>query len=163
MSKAAKYIHEALASGGFAVIDAEVAATLRPDLWSRGGAEAGGDLLLLRRTNQLVGLRGVHRMTVRLRGIDRDLLVLTRSLDLLDRRIQWVTGREVVALEHEIQAPAAPARNDLTAGAARRAEEDRLRALRALAEQEPPSHDCSLRREILRAREEVARLDRVPA
>ncbi|MCX7662196.1 MAG: hypothetical protein N2Z61_00375 [Tepidimonas fonticaldi] len=88
------YLHTSLASIGFAILDAEWAATLRPDLWrpGNGGFEAAHDLAAAK--NMIRGLN-LPRYVLRLEGTERDLPLLARSPRDLERRIEWVTGRKV--------------------------------------------------------------------
>lgn len=79
----------------------------------------------------------------------RTVNVFARSADALPRRIEWVIGEAVIDLtnaEREQQPAAvrpAPPSNDKRA------------KLEALAMQEPPAHDCALRKDILAARREL--------
>lgn len=88
------YLHTSLACAGFAIIDSVIACTLRPDLWGRnGGMAAAHDMS----SNKVSSISG-HRFLLRLEGHHRDIEVIALDGDMLDRRIQWVTGVRVVEL-----------------------------------------------------------------
>jgi hypothetical protein len=95
-----QYTHQALAASGFAVIDSQVAMTMRPDIWN-SGMVCAGEFAQKSTKNSLGGISGVMRMTARLSGLDRPVRVLTRSTDRLAERIEWVTGFVVDKLEPE--------------------------------------------------------------
>jgi len=92
------YIHQSLASAGFAVLDPHIAATLRPDLWGsgNGGMEAAWEFS--RAKNMLNGLAGLSRFAARIEGTAQDIAVVARSSDYLAMRIEWVIGRSVIDL-----------------------------------------------------------------
>ncbi len=94
MSKFVTYAHQQLAACGFAVLSAEIAATLRPDMFTTG-MDAGHELSQANRRNAFTSLPRVMRMAAKLEGVARPLVVLTRSLDELERRIEHVTGFNV--------------------------------------------------------------------
>jgi len=160
MSKATDYVAQSLASAGFALVDGEFARTLRPDLW-HDGIQAAGDIGEAIRHNALMGLHGVLWGVATFEGSGRPVPVVTRSTDALATRIQWITGRKVLRLE-QAEAPAArpkAAQPGAVTQDAAWVEAQRIERLRKLAAQEPPEHGCALRTEILRAREELARLN----
>jgi hypothetical protein len=99
-SQISKFIHESLASAGFAVLSSSIAYSLRRDLWS-SGMDAGGDFATRNWRNSLGQIADLKRFRARLAGLDRDVEVVTRSADALEQRIQWVTGREVLSLVEE--------------------------------------------------------------
>lgn len=105
-TKVLQYAHQSLAASGFAVIAASVAATLRPDLWT-SGMECVADFSSVDAKNKLGYIVGVQRLTARLAGIDRPVLVLTRSTDQLAQRMEWVTGFKVEQIEAEAKATTA--------------------------------------------------------
>lgn len=140
------YAHQSLAACGFAVMSGQVAWTLRPDLW--GSDRACGSSL---QTGMTVA--GTRAMVADLAGLGR-VRVLTRSTDMLAKRIEWVTGFAVNSLAEEDAAPA-PAGASFQQLAAQRRHDEHQAELRQLAQQEPPTHDCHHRREVLRARAEL--------
>lgn len=92
------YAHTCLSGSGFVILDAEIACTLRPDLWgSSGGLEAAHEMANARRRSKIAAIPG-HRFLLRLEGHPRDIEVIARSDDMLDRRIEWVTGMRVLDL-----------------------------------------------------------------
>lgn len=144
-----KYARQAIAASGLVILDPRIAFELRPDLW----ASAQDCRLTFRRTQKL---EGTHRVTATLEDYG-DVLVCTRSLDALEQRIQWIAGRPVVGVKPaETEAAPPPAVAQLHRQAQSK-EAERLAELEKLAAQEPPSHDCHARREILAARAELNR------
>jgi hypothetical protein len=146
------YALEAAAAAGFAVMHIRVAAMLRPDLYPHGNA--------CRDFSQNITLPGAKAMKVKLDGLGEPVPVLTRSTRRLAERIEEVTGISAFVIGEMVAAPPqALPKGDPLAAEARRRNEDKLAKLRELAAQDLPSHDCSLRHEILAARTELARLD----
>ena len=138
-------IYPALSTSGLAVLDYRHAFMTRPDLFSS-----------LKGAMQDFNLADIER-GLRARGsiifvLADGIPVATRSLDDLAKRIEWQTGRKVDKIERvdtfttPAAAPVMPTMRE------RETADDKVR-LRELAEQEPPSHDCALRRDILAARE----------
>lgn len=113
-TKVMLYAHQSLAASGFAVIASSVAATLRPDLWTLG-MECVSDFSSVDAKNKLGYIVGVQRLTARLAGIDRPVLVLTRSTDQLAQRMEWVTGFKVEQIEVEAKATATVTGREVTA------------------------------------------------
>lgn len=124
-----------------------VAWHLRPDLW--GSAQECG--ASFSRTE----IEGTQRLNVTLFGMG-DVPVLTRSLDRLAERIEWITGYKVLKIEAE-QTGGSAQESAPTITEGQKKAVERIEKTKALAAQELP-HDCSLRREILLARAEVARI-----
>jgi hypothetical protein len=92
------YVHTSLAGAGFVILDSQIACTLRPDLWgANGGMEAALEMARPHNRNKIAAIPG-HRFLLRLQGHPRDAEVIARSDDMLDRRIQWATGMEVLDL-----------------------------------------------------------------
>lgn len=147
-----KYARQAIAASGLVILDPRIAFELRPDLW----ASAQDCRITFRRAHKF---EGTHRVTATIEGYG-EVLVCTRSLDALEQRIQWVAGRRVLSVKPaEADAAPPPAAPPLHREAQSK-EAERLAELHKLAAQEPPSHDCHARREILAAR---AELNRTPA
>lgn len=98
MDRLENYLFASLSCAGFALIDAEIACTLRPDLWGQnGGAAASHEFGKPSSRNKLNAIPG-QRFLLRLKGHGRDIEVIARSDDMLDRRIQWATGMQVLDL-----------------------------------------------------------------
>lgn len=141
------YAFDCIAASGFAVMSPAIAYELRPDLWA-----CVADCARTLTTRDKIP--GTQRMTATFEGFG-SVLVVTRSLDNLAQRLQWVVGRTVIDLKPaEEEAPAA-VRPNLLHKLASAKEADRLEQVRKLAAEEPPAHDCSRRREILEARREL--------
>jgi len=141
------YAFDCIAASGFAVMSPAIAYELRPDLWA-----CVADCARTLATKDKIP--GTQRMTAIFDGYG-PVLVVTRSLDNLAQRLQWVVGRAVFDLKPaEEEAPAA-VRPNLLHKQANAKEADRLEQARKLAAEEPPAHDCSRRREILAARREL--------
>jgi hypothetical protein len=91
-----RYGTEQLASAGFVIFDTKVAMHLRPDLWTTG-MECGHDLMRLysrQVANEYFAPKCVS-VTLNLDGIG-EVQVLTRSLDQLEKRVEWLTGFRVI-------------------------------------------------------------------
>ena len=145
-TKTKQYAIQSLAACGFAVMRSTVAWQLRPDIWS-SAQECGMDF-------SRIDVEGAQPISVTLAGIGI-VPVLARSLDRLAERIEWITGHQV--LKVEAGQTASPTNSSLqTIPEAQKATAKKLENTRALAAQEPPLHDCPLRREILAARRELS-------
>lgn len=135
---------QCLAASGVAIMDPRIAYELRPDMWA-----SLQDCAITFRKKQKADR--VLRMTATLEGLG-PVLVLARSLDQLAQRLEWIVGRAVLDLkpaEPEVSAAEQP---NMLHKAANAKEAERLEQVRKLAAEDPPSHDCSRRREILEAR-----------
>ena len=152
-TKTQQYAIQSLAACGFAVMRSTVAYRLRPDLWS-SGEECGNNF-----QSKSVGcvLEGVRRLNVVFEGSEEVLKVLTRSMDRLAERMEWVTGFRVLRIE-EVK-PAAPVQEKTAPTEAQKKSAERLQELKKLAAQEPPAHDCALRKDILAARRELGQVE----
>jgi hypothetical protein len=141
------YCHQSIAASGIAVMDSRIAWELRPDLWS--GAQ---DCFMDFRRNQKPD--GVQRLTATFEGIGQ-VLVLARSMDNLEKRLEWIVGRPVLALK-PAESEATPAvTEDFTRRDVNAKEAERMEQVRKLAKEVPPVHDCQHRRDILAARAEL--------
>jgi hypothetical protein len=100
-TKTQTYIHQSLAACGFAVLSSVVAWKLRPDLW--GSAQECGISFAPR------PVEGVEKVTAHLVGIG-PVPMLTRSLDMLAQRVEWVTGCQVEAIDDGGASPVATVR-----------------------------------------------------
>lgn len=141
------YTHQCIAASGLAVMNSRIAWQLRPDLWS--GAQ---DCAFTFRKQQNVD--SVHRVVATF-PIYGEVLVLARSLDNLEKRLEWIVGEAPTAIaDWQPEVPAVSAKLAAKREANRK-EVERLEELRKLATQVPPSHDCHARREILEARREL--------
>lgn len=148
-TKTKQYAYQALAASGFVVMSSVVAYRLRPDLWT-SGQECSMDF-------RRFDIEGTQRMTAKLAGVG-PVLVLTRSTDMLANRILWITGYQVEELKAEDgEATQQKAPSAISLESKRLASEKRQR-LEQLAAQEPPAHDCTLRKDILAARRELESL-----
>lgn len=141
------YVQQSLAACGFAVIASQIAYKLRPDLWA-SGQSCAYDIRPMQ-------IDGTIRLSVRLEGLDAPVLVLTRSMDDLARRIEWITGHRVVEIGEYQEKPQPVATIAPDPAAYRQA---RIDTLRRLASQELPAHECALRKDILEARGELERM-----
>jgi hypothetical protein len=141
------YAFDCIAASGFAVMSPAIAYELRPDLWA-----CAADCARTLTTRDKIP--GTQRMTATFEGLG-PVLVLARSLDQLAKRLEWIVGRAVIDLKPaEPEAPAAE-RPNLLHKQANAKEAERQAELRKLAAEDPPSHDCGRRREILSARREL--------
>lgn len=143
-----EFIRMRLSTTGWAPIDAELAKFLEPDAatYYRDYGAYLGDLPTL-----LFQFPGTKLCRVRIN--DRDVVVLTRSKDRLAERIAWVTGGNVEIVPDDKLESVKPYEPQNVSS--KPMQRDKTPELIALARQEPPTHDCHLRREILRARTEL--------
>lgn len=95
--KGKTYAGACLAGSGFVILDAEIAMTLRPDLWW-SGIEAAGDVSTARFRQVIEAWPHLSRFSCRIDGADHNVVVLTRSSDQLAQRIEWIVGRPVHGL-----------------------------------------------------------------
>jgi hypothetical protein len=101
-----RYGNESLAASGIAVWNSQIAMTLRPDLWS-SGVDCGMDFGRLY-SRQVIDshLDGkCHTCFVTLEGIDARVKVLARSLDMIAKRVEWLTGYTVIKIDVESHVP----------------------------------------------------------
>lgn len=155
--KVSVFVTQALAHSGLALADTALAFKLRPDLWA-SGQDCAMDFGTAYQKGDLANIAtatGAHRLAVRLTGAARPVQVLARSMDNIEKRIEWLAGIKVASVETWKDAPR-PDQTPLAVLDARSIEDDRLRRLRLRAAEDPPSHDCHRRREILKARAELA-------
>lgn len=158
MTKMQTYIETQLGAAGFVLCNATIAYRLRRDLWGyRMDVEVSGEdarkyLATLASQMPLVlftfsgeGLTGFGA---------------TFNSEQLGERIWQAYGLKLKTTVVDSLLEHAPVQqgHDEQARTARRKEE-KLESLRKLAIQDPPTHDCSLRREILGARAELEQLD----
>lgn len=145
--RSSSFALQCLAASGIAIMDPRIAYELRPDMWA-----SLQDCAITFRKNQKADR--VLRMTATLEGLG-PVLVLTRSLDQLAQRLEWIVGRTVRELKPADPEAPATERPNLLHKEAKAKETERMEQVRKLATEEPPSHDCSRRREILAARREL--------
>lgn len=141
------YMHQCLSASGLAVMDSRIAWQLRPDLWS-----CAQDCGLTFRKQQ--NADRVRRVIATFPTYG-DVLVMARSLDGLEKRLEWLVGEAPTAIAEwhpEVPAvsPQLAAKREFN-----RKEVERVEALRKLATRELPSHECNARRDILEARREL--------
>ncbi len=92
------YLHTSLSGAGFVILDSQIACTLRPDLWgTNGGMEAAYEMYRPHNKNKIRAIHG-KRFLLRLEGRLRDIELIARSEDMLERRIHWATGLDAFEL-----------------------------------------------------------------
>jgi hypothetical protein len=161
MTAVTDYCTLQLAATGFAIVNARAAMRIRPDLWPNANMVCAVEFGQHQHQAPALVSRfpGATLYTAEIGELGR-VPVLAYSADELARRIVWATGYRVQALE-----PYAPPQETtvapIHAGIARH--QVRMDKLRQLAAQEPPSHDCEARRDILAARAELERLEPKPS
>lgn len=145
------YTHQSIAAAGFAVMDRQIAWELRPDLWA-----SPQDCALTFKKKQDV--QNAHRMIATVEGYG-EVLVFARSLDQLDKRLEWVIGRPVRSIQPE-QPEAVVLDTRIVMGKQEheRKEAERLEQLEKIATQDLLGHDCAHDREIIAARAELGYL-----
>ncbi len=146
-TRSTRYMHQCLAASGIAVMDSRIAWQLRPDLW----ASAQDCGLSFRRQQNA---DRVHRVVATFPTYG-EVLVMARSLDSLEKRLEWIVGEAPTSMDD--WHPEVPAVSPQLAArqAFNKKEIERLEVLRKVAIQELPSHDCHRCREILEARRET--------
>lgn len=148
-SRSTWYCHQSIAGSGIAIMDAQIAFELRPDLW----ASPQDCRMTFRKAQSVAGVKRVNA-TFAGGGLGT-VLVLARSLDNLDKRLEWIVGLPVVNLTlAEPEVEPAP-RQDPMRREADAKEDERLAQVHKLAKEVPPSHGCQHRRDILAARAEL--------
>ncbi len=164
MSIALKYAQQQLGSTGFVLLNATIAATLRPDLFP-DGVGAAGSIAEANQRNTFSGLLNVTSLEATIEGFATPVPLLTRSMARLKARIAELTGYEVTELHQGTSAcrsqVAAAAQQAKTEDRRRAAQADELAKLRALAQQDLPLHQCTQRTEILAARSKLAAMGEV--
>ena len=146
-SRSTRFALQCISSSGLAIMDPRIAYTLRPDMW---GSQQDCSLTFSKR--QVIA--GTQRITATVDGFGA-VLVLTRSLDNLAKRVEWVIGRPVLELRPAEPEQAPDKRPDLVRNQVEAKEAARMELVCKLAQEDPPSHDCHRRREILAARAEL--------
>ena len=152
-TKVSKYLTEGLAFTGCAVVDSQNAYMLRPDIWASAiNASSDFSEASPAKLDQLM-----ERLSAKLYVADfsdgGSARVAARSAHMLAERIEWQTGRAVKMVRvFELPKPEAVTTQPLT-----RRGQEREKRLHELAAMTPPEHDCNLRKDILAAREELAR------
>lgn len=146
-SRSTTYAFQSIAASGLAVMSHRIAFELRGDLWS----DIQGCLFDFEKEQNIYGAQRVFATFPSFGGV----LVYARSLDNLEKRLQWIVGEAPTAIadwQPEVPAvtPQQAAKRD-----ANLKEIERLEGLRKLAAEVPPSHDCHQRREILEARRQL--------
>ncbi len=153
-SKVSRYLTEGLAFTGCVVVDFQIAYTLRSDIWA-SAVNASSDFSEASpaKLDQLMERLGA-RLYVADFADGGSARMAARSAHMLAERIEWQTGRAVKMVRvFEPPQPEAVITQPMT-----RRGQERLENQKELAAMEPPTHDCAARRDILAAREELARL-----
>lgn len=119
MDKGQHYLATALASCGWVVVDAVVAATLRPDLWPHGAPEAGNDLNRVRLW--LPSWPDLRRYVISFDG-HRELEAWARCGDRLGDRMFVTLGKRPIVVR--AYTPPAPPETPADAPPRRPAERD---------------------------------------
>lgn len=160
MSTVTDYCTLQLAATGFALVNARAAMRIRPDLWPHAGMVCAVEFGQHQHQAPALVSRfpGAMLYTAEIGELGR-VPVLAYSADELARRIGWGTGYRVQVME-PYALPQEPTVAPIHAGIVRH--QARMDKLRHLASQEPPSHDCQARRDILAARVELERLELKP-
>lgn len=141
------YAFDCLAASGLAVMSSAIAYELRPDLWACVEDCA-------RTLSTRAEIPGTQRLKVTFSGYG-PVLVLARSLDNIEKRLEWIVGQPVIRIRQAegVADPVAPPDPLRIEQAAKEA--DRKARVRKMAGEPLPSHDCHQRREILAARQEL--------
>jgi len=156
------YVHQQLAAAGFVFIDARIAVEQRADLFSNGIHDHG--MFLEARQRQAFSdhnFRGpLLRLLATVEGRAEPVELLARCPDRLAERVREVTGYVVTELRPmeaaKTTAAIAERQTRQNASSAERTRQEKIDKLRALAAKELPTYECSLRKEILEARRQLA-------
>lgn len=157
MSKGQIYIETQLGAAGVVLCNAALAYRLRRDLW---GSRMDVDVSGLDSRKYLATLASQDPITLfTFNGEGLTGFGGCFNTNRLEERIHDMYGIDIKITVVDSLMPPAPVQqgHDPQTHAARTREE-KLEKLRSLATQEPPAHDCSLRREILDARAELEQL-----
>lgn len=146
-SRSTWYCHQSIAGSGIAIMDAQIAFELRPDLWA-----SPQDCRMTFRKEQNV--YGARRVVATFPSYG-DVLVYVRSLDNLENRLQWIVGEAPTAIVDWHPEVPAVSPQQAAKREANRKEIERLDALRKVATQELLDHDCQHDRDVLAARREL--------
>lgn len=153
-SKLRRYAIEQLSSTGFVLLDSKHAFALRPDIWSTP-IDCGVDLTLTQKDEmELLRLNVVLFKAVSV-GLGLSIRGATRSMRDLERRIEFVTSL-IISNVTVVDDFSLSVKSHDPVRIETPIKQDNIEALRALALQDPPSHDCALRKEILRTRQALA-------
>ncbi len=147
MTLAQNYATDALAHNGFVIQHSQLAARLRPDLFSShvpfglGGVVAG-----------VARARGAKSYHVQAEGFKEPVVVWAVSAASLAQRIEWITGLKVSEVIPVVEAerPSEPAYKPPSPHELQLLEKKKKNE--ALAAMELPNYDGPHRREILEAR-----------
>lgn len=141
------YVYQSLSASGLVVLDPRQAFVSRRDLWA-SMQSAAQDFNLAEIEGELKSRGAV------IFALADGVPVATRSTDNLAKRLEWQTGRPVTTVE-VVSGFAKPRQVPEMPTTRQREKADDQAQLRKLAAQEPPSHDCPLRFQILDAREKL--------
>jgi hypothetical protein len=153
------YIGQQLASSGFVLCEPAIAYKLRKDIWP-SGQSCGLDFLspsvkaaLANMANIMFkfegsGVRGFGGAATMTRLVER-----IHEVTGLNLEVEAITRADLLGEAKTTQAALAISNEH------ERKERERIEKLKALAAQEPPTHDCAHKREILIAREKLARME----
>lgn len=140
-----RFIVESLAATGFAIVAPHIAFELHPDFFG-----SWQDALVSLAEPEITPT-GCKRVMAEIDS--HPVLVLARSTDRLAERLGWITGRAIGAIADAPPRQARVRKQKFSHSPVDLAAQRRERMLR-LAKEDPPAHDCPLRREILAARAE---------
>lgn len=156
-TKLKRYAIEQLASTGFVLLDYQTAFKLRPDIWATPtncmcDMNIGkDDEVALQRLGAMLftAKEAVHGVAIH---------GATRSMRELEKRIELIAG--IVAMDAASVASftAKPVRQHPIAS---NAKPDNTIELQEIAAMELPKHDCALRKNILRARQELVERENI--
>lgn len=154
-NRSTTYVSQQLAYTGFVLTSVYHAHKLRPDL--SDSAQAAIGLLGISKEFFKIRLFNVRHFNAKFNnGLDCE--VWSRSSTRLAERIEELTGWQVSSIDEIFETDRVPTRSKSEL-AQEQAKADHITKLKKLAEQEPPAHDCSNRREILAARDELRSLE----
>lgn len=155
-SKLKRYAIEQLASTGFVLLDYKQALMLRPDIWATP-MNCMCDVLLDQQAEIGLARLGAILFEAMVPGENITMRGATRSMRGLAQRIEQITGLVVadagVVETFSNEMAAKLARHQPKIGTPVKA--DNTAELQEVAAMGLPGHDCALRKQILRARQEL--------
>lgn len=147
MSRSTTYAFESIAASGIAVMSHRIAFQLRGDLWS----DIQGCFFDFRVEQRIVG---AQRLVATFPTYG-DVQVYARSLDNLEKRLQWIVGEAPTAIVGWQPDVPAVAPQQIARREANKMEIERLDGLRKIATQDLLGHECQHDRDVLAARREL--------
>lgn len=151
-NRATDFINFHLAANGFVIASSRLAGHVNPGLYGSGQNALALEGESIANELRLLGCRP-YRVVFE---SGESVKCWSRHPGNMAQRIEWLTGADVAQVTPmEDVKPTTTSAPTFKQAEREHTKAERLAYLKKLAEQEPPAHDCSLRREILAARQEL--------